>query len=500
MDTMQFYPTPSHLIEKMLAPYIEKVDTVRHTFRVLNCADKGQGILEPSAGNGDILDYLKTFRNIKEERFFVVEMEPERQAVLQSKGYPIHGMDIMEWDEAYLIELIVANPPFAQGAEHLLKMWDIVMDGGKVICLLNAETLRNPYSKDRQRVVSLVQQYGTYEYVQGAFSEDAERKTDVECVIVWLDKPERERENIFEGLEFDEEKPLGDEEKETAIAFRPNEIQLLVDRYERAREALIEYHKHLATFQLLSQGIYDKWKLPEVPSLNKSLSDMKVQYWGYVFNKSSIRKRITKQFAQEFAEYQQTVSGIAFNIANINRVIAAFIMGMDTHLHRGAVGVFERIRGMDKTNTQGEGWKSNKRYRLNHRLVIPSLVRADTYDLVQYMYHNWDIVDDLEKVLCSLVGVPIDSIVSAKQALEAHGRSLNSRWEVIFLGDGKEAYQDKDGNIKENAPQFSDRFESTFFECRAYKKGTMHLYFRDKDHLALFNRFISDGSLPGSED
>ena len=38
------------------------------------------------------------------------------------------------------------NPPFSEGDKHLLKAINIMKNGGQIVCILNAETIKNPYS------------------------------------------------------------------------------------------------------------------------------------------------------------------------------------------------------------------------------------------------------------------------------------------------------------------------------------------------------------------
>lgn len=56
------------------------------------------------------------------------------------------------WREQYSTmkeyDLIIMNPPFSNGNSRLWKALDLQeRNGGAVICLLNAETLKNPYTK-----------------------------------------------------------------------------------------------------------------------------------------------------------------------------------------------------------------------------------------------------------------------------------------------------------------------------------------------------------------
>ncbi len=76
------------------------------------------------------------------------------------------------------------NPPFADGAKHVLKAWEILFDG-EIVAILNAETLKNPYSKERKLLFKLIEQYGEVEYLQQIFAGvDAERQTNVEIAYL----------------------------------------------------------------------------------------------------------------------------------------------------------------------------------------------------------------------------------------------------------------------------------------------------------------------------
>ena len=49
------------------------------------------------------------------------------------------------------------NPPFAQGEKHLLKALEMQERGGAIICILNAETIRNPNNLTRVTVNGLLE-------------------------------------------------------------------------------------------------------------------------------------------------------------------------------------------------------------------------------------------------------------------------------------------------------------------------------------------------------
>ena len=164
-----FYPTPFDLIQKM--------------WHKIKNTDKIYTILEPSAGKGDILDYIKD----KEYRFKLscIESDENLQHILTGKKYKIIDSDFLEYSGLDQFDLIIANPPFFEGEKHLLKAIDI-MYSGEIVFLLNAETLKNPYTNIRKELSKrLTELNADIEYIKNAF-KDAERKTGVEIAIVHI--------------------------------------------------------------------------------------------------------------------------------------------------------------------------------------------------------------------------------------------------------------------------------------------------------------------------
>lgn len=117
-NLINFYPTPKKLLEKITS-------TVQWW--------KLDGILEPEAGKGDIVDYIKEEQS---DRAVIdcIELNPELQATLKGKGYSVVHDDFLTFIPKYHYDLIIMNPPFDNGAAHLLKALSIQKHGGHDIC------------------------------------------------------------------------------------------------------------------------------------------------------------------------------------------------------------------------------------------------------------------------------------------------------------------------------------------------------------------------------
>ena len=274
----EFYPTPPELIAKMLETVIR---------------ERNKTILEPSAGKGDILDFIslykqnesgcgykwlieqlkesnyddipqmllqetvKDFKNGKRAREVInaecIEIDSNLCAILKDKGYRVYNDDFLLYDDDKHYDLIIMNPPFSNGDEHLLKAISIAeKTGSKIICLLNAETIKNPYSNKRKSLANKLEKYGAeIEYMQNAFS-DAERETDVEVAIVRADVPTPFKENsrIWEELETNDIE-INEPEFSGEIVSANEPLKMAVKLYKKELEAgkrLIEEYLSLKPY------------------------------------------------------------------------------------------------------------------------------------------------------------------------------------------------------------------------------------------------------------
>lgn len=85
--------------------------------------------------------------------------------------------DFLTFTSRKTYDLILMNPPFSAGCEHLLKAIELLKCcGSKIRCLLNAETVRNPYSAQRQLLQQYLEEYGAEVEILADAFKDAERR------------------------------------------------------------------------------------------------------------------------------------------------------------------------------------------------------------------------------------------------------------------------------------------------------------------------------------
>ncbi len=171
IDKEQFYPTPEDLAERLV--------------KLIRIGEPP--VLEPSAGTGAL---VKAFaKQHQSSRIHCIEINPERAATLKGLDYPVIWDDWMTFDPLIPYRTIIMNPPFAEGARHLLKALRLCAPDGEIACILNAETIKNPCTNERKALISELEEQDKCEitFVESAFTE-AEHPTTVEIALIYVKK------------------------------------------------------------------------------------------------------------------------------------------------------------------------------------------------------------------------------------------------------------------------------------------------------------------------
>lgn len=510
----EFYPTPPELIAKMLAPVIRQ-----------SC----KTILEPSAGKGDILDFIALYKKNEgaEYRWYMkrfeksnfedipqmilqdtvkdfkdgemasewlkyaecVEIDSNLCSILRDKGYRVYNDDFLLYDDDKHFDLIVMNPPFSNGDEHLLKAISIAEKaGGKIVCLLNAETVKNPYSNKRKLLASKLEKYGAeIEFVENAFS-DAERKTDVEVAIVRIDIPEpfRKKSRIWEELEANDIE-INEPELSSEIVSADDPLRMAVKLYKKELEAgkrLIEEYLSLkpyltSSFENEDTPSYMRGCMLELYSdskkktldCNEYLYSVRYKYWHQLLHNPKFMQNLTSNLREEYYSMISEFANRDFSLKNIYAVKMDIISRTAKGIEEKIVSVFEQLSYKNSMEAAGNvhyfnGWKSNSAFKINQKVVVPYCNCWDgickKFDFWHYGYGSnvFKILDDIEKCLAFLqIG---ESELDYAVDLYNHLKVCQERQETRKL-------------------QFR------FFDVDIFKKGTMHIKFRDEELLKRFN-------------
>lgn len=456
MFDKNFYPTPNEVISKM-------VEGINFEFA---------RVLEPSAGKGNILDYILenkykyTRRDIKDQ-LFTIEKNKELQFILKEKGYKVIADDFLEYNSDYLFDVIVMNPPFNNGAKHLLKAWEI-SKGADIRCLLNAETIKNPYSKERQILLEIIKQNNGEVIELGRCFADSERTTNVEVVLIKLKDNAYESEFEFKGkkeVQGDLDIPDLSNQIQTKDTFGNMEM-----RYNKVKDLIKELIKVQNEIEFYSDGLIDSMyngidrMIKESMNGNSNIyynsfmERFRVQCWNSLFNKTKMAYLTTKKVRQDFYKMQEQQGYMAFTKENMIEIYEQLFYSTEHIMTKCIEEAFDLMTKYYKENrVYVEGWKTNDQWRVNSKVILPNMRDNWEDKKPKLNYSSKETLQDIEKACCFILKRNFDSI--------KHIEDVFNKDEVLF-------------------GQWGD---SEFFRAKLYKKGTLHIEFKDKYLHEQFN-------------
>ena len=341
MFDKDFYPTPEPLIQKML----NKIN--RRILGGVNGTSKLR-ILEPSAGKGDIVDYLKQKQMLLERRALVVEVVEknlELRSILMNKECELVGEDFLTFQTFTEYDMILANPPFSEGAKHLLKMIELAKQQSykecQIVCLLNAETIRNPFSNERKHLGILLEKYqAEIEFLEGAF-EGAERSTETEVALVYLKiGKETNKVSYFESL-FDNLEQVAPQDYALALSLnelghRMEEISLLVNLYQEHVRRLKSIWGELEGLSVYENFLNDRFRqrsryqlLDRNADFYEHLEKIRVEYWQEILKTERFSAFLTSETRGEFQQNIERLKNTEITLENIYTMLLSLAQNQE---------------------------------------------------------------------------------------------------------------------------------------------------------------------------
>lgn len=398
-DDVGFYPTPPDVAEKMLS----QINWKAHTYK---------SILEPSAGKGNLVDALlrKAYsqyggrygntgmkidcveidpylRGIIEHEFCGAKLNEiknrlrtledtrhdardektnselaqlqEEKGILSCSDVHIVADDFLSYRTHKHYDAIIMNPPFANGDEHLIHAIEMQKFGGAVVCLLNAETIKNPYTKTRKLLKKYLEKYSAeVQFIDGAFVH-AERATDVEIALITVVVPRKEEKSyIFEGLKKAQERKH--ETRESTEVTSGDYLERIVEQFNFEVEGtlrLIREYEAVKPYMLTSfeEGCKDailtlslakdKRNYEQLVSVNKYLSIVRLKYWRALFRNKEFTGALTKNLYEKYHNIVESMGDYDFTMYNIRRFQQQIMSELSSGVNDTILALFEKLKG-----------------------------------------------------------------------------------------------------------------------------------------------------------
>lgn len=472
----QFYPTPSLLIEKMLSD----VDLSRIS-----------SILEPSAGRGDIATFIKSkFETLykRSTRYpniiDCIEIDPSLTSVLKGNGFRVIYNDFLQFRTHKKYDLIVMNPPFKNGEKHLLKALELQREGGSIICLLNATTVKNPDSNARKELLEILNSENinyTIEYLENEFSE-ADRKTNVEVALLKITIAKSTKPSYFRAKL---EKAISRKEADLKTVYQVAENDLIaqiVKQFELETEMgikLIEEYTAMRPYMmshiedcnsLTGRHTLDlvlsnsNEKISSVYGINGYLEAVRVKYWSALFANKSFSNQLTTEMQQDLYKRISEFKNYDFSYYNIKELQLELTQNLSLGVENTILEIFDFLSNQYSYTSYSKnihlynGWKTNKSWYVNKKVIIPFSGFNTWGDYKLDSYKIRDRFNDIEK-------------------------SLN------YLNGNKPLSIDINKAIDKAIANGDTHLHLNFFDVIFYKKGTAHLTFSDLELLKRLNLY-----------
>jgi hypothetical protein len=492
MFNADFYPTPPNVIEQMC----------------MGVTIDGSIVLEPSGGAGHIVDYLKASGA---KQVISCEKHNDLRSILMRKCKVISDdfLTVQSSDISH-INLIIGNPPFSRGDEHILHAYKIAPAGCTIVMLCNLETYNNSYSATRKELRTIIDTYGSCTNIGEAFTT-AERTTYTKVGLIRIHK-QGESKAEFEGF-FMEDEPA---EVQGNGIMPYNFVRDLVNRYVSAvqlydKQLQIGAEMNELTSSFFTSKLSFTCQKDSLPVMrNDFKKDLQKSAWQWVFTKMNMQKYSTTGLKSDINKFVEQQSEVPFSMRNIYKMIEIVIGTTGNRMDRAIIEVFDKLTEHYSENRYNvEGWKTNSHYLVNEKFIMPYGVNRGWSGEIEFRWGSkgTELMDDLQKALCFITGTNYDDMYSLHSAgsqrykIEVDGKILmdNRHSHLPYLEsiDIAQPYADRlisEGkkNVKVIPPmQWGEWTKWGFFEIKCYKKGTVHCKFIDTDLWATFNQHVA---------
>lgn len=465
MFTLDFFPANESIIDMM----------------DFDC--RGKKVLEPQAGSCKIVDYL-WLHGAKE--VFSCENHPELQLIAKERStFLTSDFFSLKAEQVSHINSIIMNPPFSNADRHILHAFEIAPEGCEIVSLCNWETLNNRYSRSREGLEFVIEQYGNSSNL-GKIFQSAERRTDVEVGLVKLYKPVSSEAENLEGFYLNEDP---EQHQENAV-MNYDEITAIVNSYiasvkcfNKVREVANELNSYTGITGF-GDGISFKMNYSDNRTIDPDTfkKEMQKHCWKYVFKRMNINKHVTKGVMETVNKFVENQQNVPFTIRNIYRMIEIIVGTKDQTMQKAIVEAVDNFTKHTHENRYCvEGWKTNSGYMLNMKFIVsyisePSFRRGLS---IKTHYSNYERLEDLNKALCYLTGTNYDDIRDIRKT--PIGEQELEEWKVQ---NKKKSYDHPNYGSFEAGQWYSWHF----FDFKIYKKGSGHFKFKDKKVWELLNR------------
>lgn len=459
----------------------------------------GKVILEPSAGKGDLVGYMQ---DDNAKNVIACEINNDLRTILQTKCNVIeHDFLNLNSDKISHIDAIIMNPPFSAEEKHILHAFNIAPNGCQIISLCNYDSLIGTNTTYKNQIHSLIGNHGTFENLGQEFL-DAERTTGVNIGLIKIKKPGQSYSTEFEGFFMDEE--IQESHVDGLMPY--NAVRDIVNRYiesikifDKQLDTAVQLNSLTSTFFSVRVGM-------SITNDNRAYQreefkkDLQKSAWNWVIGKMNMTKYATRGLMDDINKFVEQQEKFPFTMKNIYKMLEIIIATTEQRMDKAILEVFDKLTSHYHENRYNvEGWKTNSHYLVNKRFIMPQSVAvgwSGEVSLATYGSWSHERIEDLIKALCYLEGKDYNKEISLYTRLRNRYFIADKEGNYIVPADKYEdAVREQEkrigSKIIDSKVEFGGWFDWSFFKCKPFKKGTLHMEFKDADVWGRFNQRVA---------
>lgn len=437
-------------------------------------------VLEPSAGKGNIVKYIqnKSGQSLKVD---VIENDPELAGFLMGSGYSVVWSDFLTFETYREYDSIVMNPPFSADDKHLIHAIRLaskqLIKDCNVYAIINAETIKNPYSTSRKELSRLLELHNAdVKFVSNAFRK-SERKTNVEVALIYL-KVSRENasEDLYRRTVDAVRTPdkQGNEALTTALSTfvskhevqeRLDDITRLIAEYEQAIKLVREAYKaqkcKTEFMEYISKINDGKLFTPydnTITDYEEEIQRLRLTYWELILRTDKFMKMLTAEAREKLNRQLESAAELEINSTNVYMLLHAMASNSSEMLVSSVVSMFKKITSYSRREYSSNihyynGWNTNESYKIGKKIIYPFFTT----------FADWDM------------GVRDSSIKSVDYRIKE------------FIYDLLKAFEPFRNVNYDFDMRGKGEFENDILRFKIFMKGTIHVWFKDLDTLNKIN-------------